>query len=65
MLALCSTAVVTTWRRPVVISALWMAELFDSVPQLVNTTSLGSAPTMAPTFSRAFSTWPWTWAPKA
>ena len=56
MLALCSTAVVTTCRLPLVTSALWMAELLDSVPQLVKVTSLGSALIKAATVSRAFST---------
>src|SRR4051812_39984570 len=53
----CLTAVVTTcrflgWVR----SALWMAVLLLSVPQLVKTISRGSAPIRAATFSRAKST---------
>lgn len=64
MLAECSTLVVMTWRLPVVWRADWMAVLFDSVPQLVKVTSLGSAFTKVATFSRAASTCPCTRAPK-
>ncbi len=55
-MALCSTAVVITWRRAgAARRADSTAELFDSVPPLVKMISAGSAPMAAATCSRARS----------